>query len=241
VPDRFILVRHAPPLIEPGLCYGRLDIEAEPLLLALPRARIWTSPSRRCLALARVIAARHRLRPHSDHRLLELDFGAWEGFAWSDAPRPRLDTWAHAPLGRGAPGGESGAGLIARVRSFAATLRASPGRHIVVSHGGPLVVLAALLAGRRPDLLAPRLGYGQVLAIFPFVRAEGGTLPQNPPSGSRPSDSVTEGPNSIGSAAWAQARTKSRSVMAACVTTSGGNRQRIGQRATGRSREQDVR
>ena len=139
------------------------------LLAALPFANLIRPAS----------AARHHLRPHLDRRLLELDFATWEGLAWSDAPRPRLDAWAHAPLGRGAPGGESGAGLIARVRSFAATLRALPGRHMVVSHGGSLVVLAALLAGRRPDLLAPRLGYGQVLD----VRKEGWGSAPSPAKG----------------------------------------------------------
>ncbi len=142
----------------PGTCYGRLDIDAEPAgpVEPLRRATVWSSPSRRCLSLAGAIAARHRQRPTIDHRLLELDFGAWEGRLWSDVPVGRLESWAHAPLGRGAPGGESGAGLIRRVRSFASLLRACPGRHIVVSHGGPLVILAALLAGRRPDLLGPR-------------------------------------------------------------------------------------
>jgi alpha-ribazole phosphatase len=163
---RWDLIRHPPPSIAPGICYGRLDIEALPGFRAPRVARpdfVWSSPSRRCLALAGEIGRRHRRRPVVDRRLLELDFGVWEGVAWDDIPRARLDGWAHAPLGRGAPGGESGAGLIWRVRSFASLIAARPGRHVVVSHGGPLVVLARLLEGSRPDLAAPRPTFGAVV------------------------------------------------------------------------------
>ena len=158
-----MLLRHPRPIIEPGVCYGRLDVECEKIFKfdALGPARFWSSPSSRCLTLATALAARHRQRPTVDARLLELDFGDWEGVRWSDVSRARLDSWAHAPLGRGAPGGESGAGLIRRVRSFAGLLRALPGPHVVVSHGGPLVVLDRLLAGRRPDLLGPRPAYAR--------------------------------------------------------------------------------
>ena len=134
---------------------------------ALRRATVWSSPSRRCLSLARAIGAIHRRRPRVDPRLLELNFASWEGVAWDALARHRLDAWARAPLGRGAPGGETGAGLIRRVRSLARLLLARPGPHVVVAHAGPLALLARLLAGRRPDLLAPRLAFGGVRAVSP--------------------------------------------------------------------------
>ena len=103
----------------------------------------------------------HRL----DHRLLELDFGAWEGLPWDAVPRGALDDWAADVHGFAAPGGESGSALIARVTGFYADL--GPGNHVIVAHGGPLKVLAALARGHTVDLLAPAQPLGSVLVIPP--------------------------------------------------------------------------
>lgn len=168
-----VLIRHPAPDGADGICYGRTELAlrdpTEPARLAAalsgPRpATLWSSPSRRCLGLARRLGAPHRRAPRQDPRLLELDFGAWEARAWDDLPRDRLDSWARAPLSRGPTDGESVAFLIRRVRSFARELR-RPGRHLVVAHAGPLLVLSQLLARRPIDLAAPRLGFGDSLAI----------------------------------------------------------------------------
>ena len=53
------------------------------------------------------------------------------------------------------PGGESGASLVARVRAVHDDLRRAGESCLIVSHGGPLKILAALLRGETPDLLAP--------------------------------------------------------------------------------------
>ena len=158
------LIRHGPPRDAAGLCYGRLDVAADlPRPLArLPRATIWSSPAIRCRGLAEALGRPHRVRPRIDHRLQELDFGAWEGLAWDTLDRDRITAWARAPLGRSGPGSESAAALIARCRRFARELAGRPGHHVVVSHGGPLVVLQALLERRPVRLFAPRLRYGEV-------------------------------------------------------------------------------
>jgi len=155
---RHALLRHLPTNIAPGHCYGRLDLPAGRAGMAVPlppgfRAQaLFSSPARRCVALAEAVAARTGLPITLDERLWELDFGAWEGLAWDDVPRAALDAWAADPWGFAPPGGESGAALVARVRGFHATLRQSS---IIVSHGGPLKVLAALIGGLAVDLLAP--------------------------------------------------------------------------------------
>ncbi len=150
-----------------GICYGRLDVALAPQpdlagiagrLAALPRFSLWSSPMLRCLAVADAIAAAFSTPIRKDARLLELDFGAWEGMPWSDVPCGELDRWAACPADFAPPGGESGASLIARITEFHSNLK--PGPHVVVSHGGPLRLLAALAEGRRVDLLArpPDLG-----------------------------------------------------------------------------------
>jgi alpha-ribazole phosphatase len=163
---RIALVRHPRPAIKPGRCYGRLDLALAPegeaalpgiaaRLAGFPAAAIWSSPARRCCIVAAALAAGRNLAPCLDPRLAELDFGAWEGMAWEDVPRPALDAWAAAPLGFAPPGGETGAALVARVGAVHAALRKAARSCIVVSHGGPLKLLAAMLRGEAVDLLAP--------------------------------------------------------------------------------------
>jgi alpha-ribazole phosphatase len=168
---RLVLIRHPAPAIAPGICYGRLDIplhSAAPLdaLVAHPAlhgtGQVWCSPAQRCLRVGEAIAAATRARLSVDPRLREIDFGEWEGQAWDTIDRADLDRWAACPLTFAAPGGETGEALIARVRSFARELDRDG---VVVSHGGPLKVLAALLAGRAVDLLAPAPPIGSVTVV----------------------------------------------------------------------------
>jgi alpha-ribazole phosphatase len=148
------LVRH-PPVDAGGRCYGRLDLPlADPADADLLAARIgpvartvWTSPAQRC----RLVAA--RLGPHRvDARLQELDFGAWEGMAWDAVPRAMLDAWAADPWNFAPPGGESAAALAERVRAVAPSLEDGD---VLITHGGPLRMLAAVLTGGPIDPLAP--------------------------------------------------------------------------------------
>jgi alpha-ribazole phosphatase len=94
--------------------------------------------------------------------LLELDFGAWEGQPWSVIEHDELDRWLVDPIAFAPPGGESGAALIARIRDFHAALDQDC---VVVSHGGPLKVLHALLRNQTIDLLVPPPAIGSVTAI----------------------------------------------------------------------------
>lgn len=159
------LVRH-PPVRAGGRCYGRTDLplanpaDSYKLAAKLPAGRIWSSPSARCRAVA-AASGDHTV----DDRLRELDFGLWEGLLWDDVPRDALDRWAADPWSFAAPGGESGAELTGRVTSFWNALPA--GDHVVISHGGPLKVLAALVTGGPVDLLAPAQALGTIRRVEP--------------------------------------------------------------------------
>ena len=89
---RFVLVRHPPAAITPGICYGRLDIglrgDATETVREIVSAvagtaasamRVWTSPAIRCLVVAEAVARALGAKLLVDPRLQELDFGAWEG------------------------------------------------------------------------------------------------------------------------------------------------------------------
>ena len=93
---------------------------------------------------------------------MELDFGEWEGKRWDDIPRGDLGRWAADPMGFRPPGGESGAELVARVTDFCGGLAEDC---VVVSHGGPLKVLSALLRGQAVDLLAPPHAIGAIVEL----------------------------------------------------------------------------
>jgi alpha-ribazole phosphatase len=174
---RVVLIRHLAPLIEPGICYGRLDVpmhpdgSAEVARLAADTGfegalRVWTSPARRCRSLADAIAETTAMPLIADPRLLELDFGEWEGKAWDDISRAALDRWAADPLAFHAPSGESGLQLIDRVTAFHAQICRDAQDCVVVSHGGPLKVLTALLLRRQPiDLLATPPAMGTIVSI----------------------------------------------------------------------------
>jgi alpha-ribazole phosphatase len=160
------LVRHPPLAITAGVCYGRRDLAiADPADVArivaqlrAVRGMVWTSPLQRCRIVADAIGPNR-----VDARLIEMDFGAWDGMAWDDIPRDALDAWGDDPLGFAPPGGETGASLVARVAAFRATLPA--GDHVIVSHGGPLKVLAAMLRDKAVDLMAPSPALGSVTLI----------------------------------------------------------------------------
>ena len=121
------LVRHAQPLIDAGICYGRLDMAADAeataecaakLATQLPAGlRVVSSPLQRCEQLAQALQAlRPDLAYKTDGQLQEMDFGQWEGCAWQDIPRAELEAWtddfAHYQAGHD---GESVTAFMARV------------------------------------------------------------------------------------------------------------------------------
>jgi len=163
------LIRHPQPVIEAGICYGRLDVDAHaPQTVAkeikplLPEnVAVYSSPLRRARQLAEALHP----SPLIDARLIEIDFGDWEGRAWNDIERNALDAWAADVIGFTPPGGESVAQLQARVLDFAATLAPQPAVALV-AHAG---VLRALVGHwrRLPVAEWTQLGfdYGSVTSL----------------------------------------------------------------------------
>jgi alpha-ribazole phosphatase len=152
------LVRHAVTLAPPGLCYGRLDVEADAgdtlraaqeLDRVLPLGIVLrSSPARRCRQLADALATcRPELGPPTiDARLQEMDFGSWEGRAWDDIGEPAMTAWT-SDFARHAPGGgESVEALLARVASALDEDRARHPAMAWITHAG--VVRAARLLAR---------------------------------------------------------------------------------------------
>ncbi|MDB5884164.1 MAG: Phosphoglycerate mutase [Polaromonas sp.] len=177
------LVRHAQPLVAPGVCYGRLNMPADAaatgecarrLAALLPRGvQVISSPLRRCAQLRRSLAA---LRPdlvhETDARLQEMDFGRWEGRSWQVIDRQALEAWTRDFAGYPAGGtGECVAAFMARVAlAFDALPR--QGDAVWITHAG-VIRAASLLArgvrhiGQAADwpLEAPKYGQWQLLDL----------------------------------------------------------------------------
>lgn len=184
------LIRHTKPNIEPGICYGHLDLsvadsfdaEATRVLHSLPALElIIASPLLRTHRLGEFLAQELQCPLRSDTRLIEKHFGTWEGKAWDDIPRREIDAWAADLMDYAPPGGESARHLMQRVQEFMDDLAQLPQQHIaLVAHGGSLRALLALIADiPLTDTLNWTMEYGAVVC----VRATGGcaTRPALPP------------------------------------------------------------
>jgi alpha-ribazole phosphatase len=153
------LIRHPRPLHVQGRCYGREDVAISAAALdesvasirahrdaeTLLHGEFFSSPSTRCLLLARALAAPREVTPNDD--LQELDFGAWEGLAWDAVPRQELDAWA-AQVWDYRPGGAESAAMVAdRWQRWSAGLQRSGIRTAVaVTHAG-VIRVAKLCTG----------------------------------------------------------------------------------------------
>lgn len=171
------LVRHARPLVEPGVCYGALDVEADPvataaaareLAAALPQSlELLASPRRRCAALGQALRA---LRPdlvwRVDERLAEMDFGRWEGRRWDDLDRRELDAWSGDFANYRAGGcGESAAQFLGRVGQLLEEAILAGRDQAWITHGGVYKALLLRQSGVRSaaasDWPGASLAWGQ--------------------------------------------------------------------------------
>lgn len=162
------LIRHPRPLVEPGICYGRLDVAGEKpeavaarLLTELPAGLpVYSSPLRRCRELAEQLQP----QPVIDRRLAEMDFGDWEGRAWDDIARAELDAWAADVAGFAPPGGESPRRLQQRALAFVASLQVPEA--VVVTHAGVMRVLLAHWRDLPPAAWTSlQFGFGSLISV----------------------------------------------------------------------------
>lgn len=157
---RIVLVRHGvTPCTMSGLYCGRHDPEltadalrAVGLAASHPALRdcdrVVTSPSKRAVATAAAIAVNGLPAPRVDERLLELDFGAWDGLAADEVrARPEYSSWEADPARFAPPGGESGREAQTRlVNAVDEHLRASD-KLVIVSHKGAIRLIVSHYCG----------------------------------------------------------------------------------------------
>jgi probable phosphoglycerate mutase len=141
------------PLTPRGRAQARAHGALLGTLIAAPEAwRVVASPLGRAMATARLACAELGLAEtaiETDDRLMELNYGDWEGLTYAEVEARYPDGWAARRRGAWdyvVPGGESYAMVALRAGAF---LDEIDGRTIVVSHGGTGRILRGLY-GRIP-------------------------------------------------------------------------------------------
>jgi probable phosphoglycerate mutase len=112
--DGLIQGRIDAPLTELGVGQARRLAEA---LSSVEPALLVTSPLRRAAQTAEEIGRRCSVDVKTDDRLLELDYGEWDGRRLADIDPHEWQTWRDDPT-RTLPGGESVPAVRERIASF---------------------------------------------------------------------------------------------------------------------------
>lgn len=177
------LVRHARPLVAPGVCYGALDVPADADATAKaaqalaaelpPNLFVQVSPLQRCEQLAQVLRG---LRPDltfkTEVRLQEMDFGVWEGVAWNDIPRDALEAWTADFGGHRFGGVESANDVLQRVAQVWDACRTAAQPVVWITHAGVIRATNLIAQNQRAVIhaedwprKAPAFGAWQTLRM----------------------------------------------------------------------------
>jgi alpha-ribazole phosphatase len=141
------LWRHPKPRLDSATCVGQMDIDVDPRkakrLAHRVRAHarrthavcvVVTSPLRRAHAVGRWLR-RWGWTHAVDARLVELDFGSWQGSRWSSIDADRMAPWMQDFAQYKPGGGESVIELLERCNAFLSDERVAAGAS-VVTHSG---------------------------------------------------------------------------------------------------------
>lgn len=160
---RLALGRADPPLTEHGAEQASALADR---LESLGIDAVYTSPLLRARETAAPIAAAAGVDIAVDDRLVELDYGEWDGKSFPDLPPGELRRWRNDPT-FAPPGGESLRTVTARISGFCLEVLEGP-TVVAVSHVSPIkcAVTWALGAGEE-------LGWRMFLDLASITRIAG--------------------------------------------------------------------
>jgi len=147
------VIRHTPVEVNKNQCYGQLDVPLadsfEKDVKAIKKVLndnydiVYSSPKKRCTQLASALAFDTIV---TDERLLELNFGAWEGKLWHEIDQKALHLWMENFVSIAPIEGESLEEMYARISSFMNALRNKTYEKIlIISHAGVIRCVWAYL------------------------------------------------------------------------------------------------
>ncbi len=136
-----------PPLNEAGRAQAR---ELSAALAREQLAAVYSSPLRRALETAEIVAETHGLEPVLVEALREVDVGSWQGLTRAEVERRFPEQYARwLDFGQGWDDGESyeqmGERVVAALLELAAAHDGD--RILAVTHGGPIRAAFAFAAG----------------------------------------------------------------------------------------------
>jgi broad specificity phosphatase PhoE len=131
------------PLSEAGMEQARA-VAAR--LASDPIARVISSPLQRAQQTAQAIAVVQGVAVEIDERLIELDYGEWDGVPLNVVPVDAWATWRSDPT-YSPPGGESLVDVTARISEFLADVGSNDELVIAVSHVSPIKAAVCLALG----------------------------------------------------------------------------------------------
>ena len=143
------VIRHTKPAVESGICYGQVDLdvaqtfeaEAKITQSKLPKhvEYVYSSPLLRCRKLADYLYPNKALL---DSRIMEYNFGDWEGLAWNNIEQSALTHWMENYLDSAPPNGETMTFMIQRIGEFIEELKKLDAKNIIIiTHSGVVRVL----------------------------------------------------------------------------------------------------
>ena len=147
------LIRHTPVNISNKICYGRLDVPLSKNFdsdlnkikkkLIKKYDIVYSSPSKRCISLAEAL---NFSQFKIDDRLLEIDFGDWEGLEWNKINKVNLNNWMEDFVNVSTPNGESFDQMYSRVIKFIKILRKKSFKKVlIITHSGVIRCFLAYL------------------------------------------------------------------------------------------------
>lgn len=167
-------LRHTKPIEYGTICYGQLDIEVTKASIQeavdkmdpkFKSMKIISSPLKRCLHLTQKISDDFTI----DNRIMEFNFGVFEGVLWKDIPREEIDSWSTNPEEFSFKDGESYLDLRYRVLSFLNEHKESDNT-LVVTHAGVIKCCLDILHGVNiRDILFLEVPFGEVLELSNLI------------------------------------------------------------------------
>lgn len=171
--EGLLLGRADPPLTDRGRAQAK---DLAHVVATRGASRVLTSPLRRARDTAAPIAAECGVSAEVDERLVEIDYGDWEGQPFASLDPEIVGRW-HRDPDLAPPGGESLVTVAVRVAAFCEEWLGGESARVIVaaSHVSPIKAAVTWTLGVSPELAwrmrldvasLTRIGRGPVLLSF---------------------------------------------------------------------------
>lgn len=173
---KIYLIRHTKVEVEQGVCYGQKDVdlaETYPEEMAVVKEKlkdievdaVFTSPLTRAKRLATDVFSENITE---EPRLMELNFGDWEGKVWEEIKDPLLPKWMEDFVNRKCSNGESFVMMRDRILEFWKELLSKDFNAVAVfTHGGVIRTIQAIEKEIKLEdsFNEPTAEFGEVIVI----------------------------------------------------------------------------